>query len=51
MNIVKGVADLIRRTSGGQTVESGSGFPSERYPAPAPKIRFRYYFMLGDNYC
>lgn len=40
MNIVKGVADLIRRTSGGQTVESGSGFPSERYPAPAPKIRF-----------
>ncbi|KAG8632803.1 hypothetical protein MANES_18G056822v8 [Manihot esculenta] len=39
MNIVKGVADLIRRTSSLQTGES-SGSSAERFPPPAPKIRF-----------
>ncbi|KAK4792509.1 hypothetical protein SAY86_022944 [Trapa natans] len=38
MNIVKGVADLIRRTSGAQTGESSSG--TGRISPPAPKIRF-----------
>ncbi|KAM7253246.1 hypothetical protein ACFE04_025864 [Oxalis oulophora] len=39
MNIVKGVADLIRRTSGGQSGESASGIQHDKSP-PAPKIRF-----------
>lgn len=43
MNIVKGVADLIRRTSGGgYGSESGSGSPLERFSPPTPTIRFRY---------
>ncbi|XP_057974811.1 BEACH domain-containing protein B isoform X2 [Malania oleifera] len=46
MNIVKGVADLIRRTSGGQTGESGSGSQVERFSAPAPKICFS---EVGDE--
>lgn len=46
MNIVKGVADLIRRTSGGYSVESGSGSSSERFSAPTPKIRFS---EVGDE--
>ncbi|GMI77267.1 hypothetical protein HRI_001396000 [Hibiscus trionum] len=39
MNIVKGVADLIRRTSGGQTGEL-SEEKGERLPPPTPSIRF-----------
>ncbi|KAH7567644.1 hypothetical protein JRO89_XS07G0111400 [Xanthoceras sorbifolium] len=40
MNIVKGVADLIRRTSGGPTGESTSGIQPERFSPPSPNIRF-----------
>lgn len=46
MNIVKGVADLIRRTSGGQTGESTSGSQAPRLSPPGPKIRFRYLFSV-----
>lgn len=46
MNIVKGVADLIRRTSGGQTGESTSGPQVEKFSAPSPKIRFS---EVGDE--
>ncbi|KAE8714372.1 Binding isoform 4 [Hibiscus syriacus] len=38
MNIVKGVADLIRRTSSGQTGDSGA--QGERLSPPTPRIRF-----------
>lgn len=40
MNIVKGVADLIRRTSSGQTGESIRGSSSGRFSPPSPKICF-----------
>ncbi|GAV66852.1 WD40 domain-containing protein/Beach domain-containing protein/Laminin_G_3 domain-containing protein [Cephalotus follicularis] len=40
MNIVKGVADLIRRTSGIHTVESGLGSQLEKFSPPGPKICF-----------
>ncbi|XP_015579782.2 BEACH domain-containing protein B isoform X1 [Ricinus communis] len=40
MNIVKGVADLIRRTSSIQSGESTSGSSADRFPPPAPRIRF-----------
>ncbi|CAM8878100.1 unnamed protein product [Rhodiola kirilowii] len=40
MNIVKGVADLIRRSSGGQPGESSSVTQVERFSAPSPKICF-----------
>uniref|UniRef100_A0A7N0VH18 BEACH domain-containing protein B n=1 Tax=Kalanchoe fedtschenkoi TaxID=63787 RepID=A0A7N0VH18_KALFE len=40
MNIVKGVADLIRRSSGGQPGESPSVTHVERFSAPSPKICF-----------
>lgn len=40
MNIVKGVADLIRRTSSGQAGELSSGYQSERFSPPTPTIRF-----------
>ncbi|CAK9186584.1 unnamed protein product [Ilex paraguariensis] len=46
MNIVKGVADLIRRTSTGQSAESGLGLHSERFFPPTPKIRFS---EVGDE--
>ncbi|KAA8528370.1 hypothetical protein F0562_035725 [Nyssa sinensis] len=46
MNIVKGVADLIRRTSSGQSAESGSVSVSDRFPAPTPRIRFS---EVGDE--
>lgn len=46
MNIVKGVADLIRRTSTGQTGESASGSQAQRLSPPGPKIRFRYLFSV-----
>lgn len=39
MNIVKGVADLIRRTSSGHSGES-SGFHAQKFSPPGPKIRF-----------
>ncbi|KAD4386161.1 hypothetical protein E3N88_26330 [Mikania micrantha] len=39
MNIVKGVAGLIRRTSG-YGGEYGIGPLSQRFPIPAPKVRF-----------
>jgi hypothetical protein len=42
MNIVKGVADLIRRTSGGQTGEPASESQPQRFSPPGPKICFRY---------
>ncbi|KAK2977991.1 hypothetical protein RJ640_023529 [Escallonia rubra] len=46
MNIVKGVADLIRRTSSGQSGDSGSGAQQERFSAPTPRIRFS---EVGDE--
>ncbi|XP_059637635.1 BEACH domain-containing protein B [Cornus florida] len=46
MNIVKGVADLIRRTSTTNNVDSGLGSRSERFSAPAPRIRFS---NVGDE--
>ncbi|XP_014501021.1 BEACH domain-containing protein B isoform X2 [Vigna radiata var. radiata] len=39
MNIVKGVADLIRRTSAGHTGESSS-FQAQKCSPPGPRIRF-----------
>ncbi|MBA0867800.1 hypothetical protein Goshw_004372 [Gossypium schwendimanii] len=48
MNIVKGVADLIRRSSSGHTGES-PGSQGERLSPPTPRIRFRY-MMLADFY-
>ncbi|MBA0625746.1 hypothetical protein Godav_003517 [Gossypium davidsonii] len=39
MNIVKGVADLIRRSSSGHTGES-PGSQGERLSPPTPRIRF-----------
>lgn len=47
MNIVKGVADLIRRTSSGQNEDSASGSQAQRFCPPGPRIRFRYYAILG----
>ncbi|CAK7347273.1 unnamed protein product [Dovyalis caffra] len=46
MNIVKGVADLIRRTSSGQTGESTQGSSAERFSPPSPKICFS---EVGDE--
>ncbi|XP_042508929.1 BEACH domain-containing protein B-like isoform X1 [Macadamia integrifolia] len=46
MNIVKGVADLLRRTSTGQPGESGSWSQAERFSAPCPKICFS---EVGDE--
>ncbi|KAF3447262.1 hypothetical protein FNV43_RR12442 [Rhamnella rubrinervis] len=46
MNIVKGVADLIRRTSSGQTGESASGSQAQRLSPPGLKIRFS---EIGDE--
>nr|XP_029116201.1 BEACH domain-containing protein B isoform X4 [Elaeis guineensis] len=40
MNIVKGVADLIRRSSGGQTGEGGSWVHADKFSAPSPRFRF-----------
>ncbi|KZV43356.1 hypothetical protein F511_19232 [Dorcoceras hygrometricum] len=40
MNIVKGVADLIRRSSSGQTGEYGLNLPSGRFSPPATTICF-----------
>ncbi|KAK2659945.1 hypothetical protein Ddye_006478 [Dipteronia dyeriana] len=40
MNLVKGVADLIRRTSGGSIGESTSGIQPERFSPPSPNVRF-----------
>ncbi|KAJ4830317.1 hypothetical protein Tsubulata_011294 [Turnera subulata] len=40
MNIVKGVADLIRRTSSGQSVDSPPPSSPGRFYPPAPKIQF-----------
>lgn len=46
MNIVKGVADLIRRSSTGHTGESSSGAQAERFSTPTPTIRFS---EVGDE--
>ena len=52
MNIVKGVADLIRRTSSGQSTESGSGSQLERLSPPTPRICFRYLCLqIGHVTC
>jgi WD40 repeat protein len=40
MNIVKGVADLIRRSSSGYGGDSSVGSSLERLAAPTPRIRF-----------
>ncbi|XP_042456540.1 BEACH domain-containing protein B isoform X2 [Zingiber officinale] len=40
MNIVKGVADLIRRSSGNPTSEGGSTVHGDKYGAPYPRICF-----------
>lgn len=45
MNIVKGVAGLIRRTSG-YSGEYGVGSPSHRFPVPVPKYKFS---DIGDE--
>ncbi|RDY05943.1 BEACH domain-containing protein B, partial [Mucuna pruriens] len=39
MNIVKGVADLIRRTSGGHSSDSSS-LQAQKFSPPGPRIRF-----------
>lgn len=41
MNIVKGVADLLRRSSGGQNEELSTWQQVDKISAPTPKIRFR----------
>lgn len=41
MNIVKGVADLLRRSSAGQTEELSTWQRVDKISAPTPKIRFR----------
>ncbi|KAK1300212.1 hypothetical protein QJS10_CPB13g00240 [Acorus calamus] len=46
MNIVKGVTDLIRRTSGGQTGEGGSSSSAGKFSAPSLRIRFG---EIGDE--
>nr|XP_027094520.1 BEACH domain-containing protein B isoform X2 [Coffea arabica]XP_027094521.1 BEACH domain-containing protein B isoform X3 [Coffea arabica] len=46
MNFVKGVADLIRRTSAGQSGDFASASRSERFSLPSPKIRFS---EVGDE--
>ncbi|BFG19464.1 hypothetical protein CerSpe_057380 [Prunus speciosa] len=46
MNIVKGVADLIRRTSGGHDGDSASGAQAQKFSPPGPKIRFS---EVGDE--
>lgn len=46
MNIVKGVADLIRRTSGVQDVDSLSGSQSQKFSPPGSRIRFRYLCLV-----
>ncbi|XP_078166919.1 binding protein isoform X2 [Carex rostrata] len=40
MNIVKGVADLIRRSSTGQPGEGTQSGPPDRLSAPSPRIQF-----------
>ncbi|PKA52226.1 hypothetical protein AXF42_Ash010122 [Apostasia shenzhenica] len=40
MNIVKGVADLLRRSSGGLAGEGGSWTHGDKNSAPSPRIRF-----------
>lgn len=40
MNIVKGVADLIRRSSGGQAGEGGNWGHADKFSAPSVKIHF-----------
>lgn len=40
MNIVKGVADLLRRSSGGQAGEAGSWSNAEKFSAPSARIQF-----------
>ncbi|KAJ3679372.1 hypothetical protein LUZ60_017383 [Juncus effusus] len=40
MNIVKGVADLIRRSSTGQQGDGAQSGPPEKLLAPSPRIRF-----------
>jgi hypothetical protein len=47
MNIVKGVADLIRRTSSGQTGEPSSEPQPQRFSPPGPKIWFRYLMSVS----
>ncbi|XP_060199082.1 BEACH domain-containing protein B [Lycium barbarum] len=46
MNIVKGVAGLIRRSSGSHGGESSSGSPLERFSPPTPLIHFS---EVGDE--
>ncbi|KAH0452153.1 hypothetical protein IEQ34_019452 [Dendrobium chrysotoxum] len=40
MNFVKGVAGLLKRSSGGQVGEGGSWTHAEKHSAPSPRIRF-----------
>lgn len=46
MNIVKGVADLIRRTSSGQSGESHGASQADRLTPPPPRIHFS---EIGDE--
>ncbi|KAI4388687.1 hypothetical protein MLD38_000993 [Melastoma candidum] len=46
MNIVKGVADLIRRSSSGPAEDLASGPQDERFTPPHPRIRFS---EVGDE--
>ncbi|KAL3340220.1 hypothetical protein AABB24_028710 [Solanum stoloniferum] len=46
MNIVKGVAGLIRRSSGSHGGESSSGSPLEKFSPPTPLIHFS---EVGDE--
>ncbi|KAF6143572.1 hypothetical protein GIB67_029741, partial [Kingdonia uniflora] len=42
MNIVKGVADLLRRASTEPSAESSAWVPAERFSSPSPRICFRW---------
>lgn len=49
MNIVKGVADLIRRSSSGQAEQLGSGSQDEIFRPPHPQVRFRYNYQVASG--
>lgn len=45
MNIVKGVADLLRRSSGGQAGENSSWGQGDWFSAPTTRIHFGYVYV------
>lgn len=47
MHIVKGVANLIRGSSGGNSAESVSGLQAERFTLPVQNVCFRYFTLFS----